>query len=231
VDCRCYIRPGQVKLIARCEVLAVTDPKRALNEFYNLCVEARCDFDLYRSMFEDHPKSTQLCVDYAPLFFNDFGRIITRYLVLHVCRLTDPTGTGSKMNLTTNYIVNELSWPDAVLNQLVHFNDLLMAFRTKVQPARSKRIAHTDLHSQINRLEAMGKFNKGEDVKFFADLQSFFDVAYRHVFGASAPAIAAAASTDTHKVFRAIVKATLYDRCYRCTEKDRNIDVLDFEDR
>lgn len=33
------------------------DPKRVLNEFYNLCVEARCDFDLYRSMFEDHPQS------------------------------------------------------------------------------------------------------------------------------------------------------------------------------
>jgi hypothetical protein len=62
-----------------------------------------------------------------------------------------------------------------------------MAFRAKVEPARSKRIAHTDLHSQMNRLGAMGTFNKGEDAKFFADLQSFFDVAYRHVFAASAP--------------------------------------------
>lgn len=207
------------------------DPKRVLNEFYNLCVEARCDFDLYRSVFEDHPKSTQLCVDCAPYFFNDFGRIITRYLVLHICRLTDPAGTGSKTNLTTNYIVNELPWPDAVRNQLVQFNDLLIAFRTKVEPARSKRIAHIDLHNQISRLEAMGKFNRGEDVKFFADLQSFFDLAYRQVFSASAPAIAAAASTDTHKIFRAIVKATLYDHCNRCTEKDRNTDVLDFENR
>lgn len=207
------------------------DPKRVLNEFYNLCVEARCDFDLYRSMFEDYPQSTQLCVDYAPYFFNDFGRIITRYLVLHICRLTDPVGSGNKMNLTTNYIVKELPWPDAVRSQLVQLNDLLMAFRAKVEPARGKRIAHTDLHSQLNRLEAMGSFNKGEDAKFFADLQSFFDVAYRHVFSASTPPITVGGSTDTHKVFRAIAKTTLYDRCYRCTEKDRNIDVLDFEQR
>jgi hypothetical protein len=27
------------------------------------------------------------------------------------------------------------------------------------------------------------------------------------------------------------IAATLYDRCYRCTEKDRNTDVLEFEDR
>jgi hypothetical protein len=62
--------------------------KTVVNEFYNLCVEARCDFDLYRSLFEDDPKGTELCIDYAPYFFNDFGRIITRALVLHVCTLT-----------------------------------------------------------------------------------------------------------------------------------------------
>jgi len=44
----------------------MVDPRRVLNEFYNLCVEARGDFDLYRSMFENDPKKTTLCVDYAP---------------------------------------------------------------------------------------------------------------------------------------------------------------------
>jgi len=60
----------------------MTDPKRVLNEFYNVCVEARCHFDLYRSMYENNPTGTQLCVNYAPYFFNDFIRIITRMLVL-----------------------------------------------------------------------------------------------------------------------------------------------------
>jgi hypothetical protein len=50
-----------------------------------------------------------------------------------------------------------------------------MKFRAKLELARSKRIAHTDLHSQLNRLDAMGRFDKGEDVRFFADLQSFYD--------------------------------------------------------
>ena len=38
------------------------DPKNLLNNFYNLCVEAGCDFDLYRSMYEDDQRSTELCV-------------------------------------------------------------------------------------------------------------------------------------------------------------------------
>jgi hypothetical protein len=208
----------------------VVDSKDILHDFYNLCVEARCDFDLYRAMYEDNPTSTDLCVNYAPFFFNDFNRIITRTLVLHICRITDPAGSGSKANLTTNYILQCLQWPDAVRQSLAHFNALLMTFRAKLEPARSKRIAHTDLHSQLNRL-TMGTFNKGEDAQFFLDLQSFYDVAYRHVFNASAPPIAVGGSTDTYKVIRAVEKAILYDRCPRCDESTRATDVLDFEGR
>jgi hypothetical protein len=222
--------PKSIYKSRRFEELAMIDPGRVLNEFYNLCVEARCDFDLYRSMFENDPKKTTLCVDYAPYFFNDFGRILTRFLVLHVCRLTDPAGSGSKSNLTTNYILGNLAWPSAVQVNLRQYNDQLMVFRAKVEPARSRRIAHTDLHSQMNRLGAMGTFTKGEDAKFFADLQSFFDVAYRHVFVASAPPIAIGSSTDAcpqgHSRHE---KAMLYDRCDQCTEVKRANDVLDFE--
>jgi hypothetical protein len=207
------------------------DPKNVLREFYNLCVEARCDFDLYRSMYEDNPRQTELCVNYAPYFFNDLNRLITRMLVLQICRITDPAGSGPKTNLTTNYVLQNLQWPFDVQERLAQFNDLLMKFRAKLEPARSKRIAHTDLHSQVNRLDAMGRFDKGEDTKFFIDLQSFYDIAYRHVFNSSAPPIAVSGSTDTYKVIRAVEKATLYDRCTRCTESERGIDLLDFEQR
>jgi HEPN superfamily AbiU2-like protein len=207
------------------------DPKNALNEFYNLCFEARCDFDLYRSLYENDHRGTQLCVNLAPYFFNDIGRIITRMLVLHICRLTDPAGSGSKTNLTTNYILQNLPWPVDVQQRLEGLNAPLMAFRAKLEPARSKRIAHVDLHSQVNRLDAMGRFNKGEDAKFFIDLQSFYDVAYRHVFNDRAPPFAMPNSTDTINVIRAVEKATLFDRCYRCDESVRATDLLDLEGR
>jgi hypothetical protein len=205
------------------------DPKNVLNEFYNLCVEAACDFDLYRSMYENDTTATNLCVNYAPYFFNDLNRIIIRMLVLQICRITDPAVSGSSANLTTNYILKTLYWPADVQQRLAHFNDLLMTFRSKLEQARSKRIAHTDLHSQLNRLDAMGRFNKGEDAQFFVDLQSFYDVAYFHVFNDTAPPIRVGGSTDTYKVIRAVEKAILYDRCHRCTENERNADLADFE--
>ena len=182
-------------------------------------------------MFEDDLDGTKRCVEYAPYFFNDFGRIITRTLVLHICRLTDPAKSLGQPNLTTNYILEELPWPDPVKGQLAEFNDLLMAFRKLLNPARNKRIAHIDLHSQINRLDAMGRFDQGEDAKFFLNLQSFFDVAHRCIHGDTAPPIAVAMSTDTYKVIRAIGEAMLYERCRCCTSSQRAIDVLDLEGR
>jgi hypothetical protein len=117
----------------------------------------------------------------------------------------------------------------AFLQRLEDLNALLTTFSGKLEPARNKRIAHTDLHSQLDRLDAMGRFDQGEDAKFFVDLQIFYDIAYRHVFNADAPQIAVGASTDTHKVIRAVEKAILYDRCHRCTEDDRTNNLLDFE--
>jgi AbiU2 len=103
------------------------DPKIVLNEFYNLCVEARCDYDLYRSLFEEDAKQTELCVNYAPYFFNDINRIIIRTLVLHFCKLTDPARSGSKMNITTNYILQMQSWPTDVQERLTEFNTLAIS--------------------------------------------------------------------------------------------------------
>lgn len=205
------------------------DAKIVLNEFYNLCFEARCDFDLYRSIFENDDRGTQLCVSLAPYFFNDIGRIITRMITLQICRLTDPAGSGSKTNLTTNYILENLPWSPEVRQRLEELNVPLMDFRKKLEPARSKRIAHIDLHSQVNRLDAMGSFNRGEDALFFLDLQSFFDVAHRHVFNERPPPFAMPNSTDTINVIRAVEKATLFDRCHRCSEADRASDLLDME--
>jgi hypothetical protein len=71
-------------------------PETVLNEFYNLCVEARGDFDLYRSLLEADPSSMRLCLEYAPYFFSDIGRIIMRDLVLDVCKLTDPLAAATE---------------------------------------------------------------------------------------------------------------------------------------
>jgi hypothetical protein len=103
-----------------------------------------------------------------------------------------------------------------------------MEFRQKVEPARTKRIAHTDLVAQVDHLPNLGDYMPGEDFAFFANLQSFFDVAHRDLHpGEPSPPHALGMSTDVHNVMRAFAKAQLYDQCAICTETDRATHLLD----
>ena len=180
-------------------------PKEVLREFFNLCVEARSNLDLYRSMFENDPTQTQTCLQFAPYFFTDINRIIIRTITLDVCKLTDPARMGSFNNLTTNYILEMPCWPLERKARLAEFNDLLMSFRKKLDKARNKIVSHTDVHTQIEKLEQLGQFNKGEEWEFFQNLQSFLDIAWGHVFNEQgAPPIALPASNDAYRVMKAV---------------------------
>jgi HEPN superfamily AbiU2-like protein len=210
---------------------AMTDPATILEEFCVICTQLRMEYNLYRSLFEDDPVGRDLCMEAAPYFFSDLNGILVRNVILQFCRVTDSAGAGIKINLTTNYILKAVYWPKDVETQLTQLNDRLMAFRGKIEPARSKRVAHIDVHAQIGRVEEMGKFPPGEEKTFLADLQKFVDIAHGHLHGGASRSINPAVSNDTYAVVRAFEKAALYDRCYRCGQSERAADLLDFEQR
>jgi hypothetical protein len=206
------------------------EPWRVILEFYHICVRARNAFDLYHNLFESDRRNLHQCFSVAPLFFGDINAILIESIVLEWCKITDPATTGKNTNLTTNYIVEKLPWTPAVRAELAHFNSLLMAFRKKVEPARSKRIVHTDYEAQIGHLPNLGEYTPGEDFAFFANLQSFYDIAHKTVSPDEPPRPhALGMSRDIHNLFRALTKAKLYDQCNECTEESRAIRVLDHE--
>ncbi len=212
-------------------IAIMNDPETVLEEFCVLCDQMWIDRDVFGSLFEDDPKGRDLCRETFPYLFNDINRLMVENLFLQFCRITDPSGTGSKLNLTTNYIVTCLPWSKQVKAQLEAINAELMAFRAKIEKARSKRIAHVDLDAQVSRAPAMGGFQPGEDFKFLRDLQQFVNVAYGQLHNGHIRPIRPAVSSDAYRLIRALEKAALYDRCYRCSETDRNADLLDFQGR
>jgi hypothetical protein len=154
-----------------------------------------------------------------------------RNLYIQFCKITDPPRSGKRANLTTNYIVEEITWPDAIERQLREINARLMSFRALIEPARSKRIAHMDLPAQIERWDNLGAFPRGSEVQFLQDLQTFVDIAYGHLHDGRDCPIVVAMSTDTHLLIRALEKSIVFDRCPKCTSADRANAVLDYEDR
>lgn len=208
----------------------MTDPKAIIDELWVVCTSVRTEYDLYRDLFETNPRNWDLYRRIAPLSFGDIRLILAEHLFIQFCKITDLAGTGKRRNLTTNYILSEIPWPDDVGQKLRKVNERLMVFRQYVEPARSRRIAHIDLPTQIERLDNLGTFPEGADRQFFRDLQRFIDIAYSH-FKESTRPIAIGMSTDTYKLVRALEESVVFHRCSKCTEGERAVAVLDYEDR
>jgi AbiU2 len=207
----------------------LTDPKTMVREFWQLCTWVSAAYDLYQSMFDTDEHTLQLFESIAPLFFGDLNNILIENLILQFTKITDPAKTGKNPNLTSNYVLEEISWPDDVRQNLQEVNQRLIAFRQYIEPARSKRVAHIDLHAHIERWETLGAFPKGADRQFLLDLQQFVDIAYGHFNNGESMPIAVAVSTDTYKLVRALEEAIIFNRCGKCTAGERAAAVLDYE--
>jgi hypothetical protein len=107
----------------------------------------------------------------------------------------------------------------------------MQAFRKRIEPARSKRIAHVDLPAQLERWDNLGAFPEGAEKQFLQDLQDFIDIAYGHFHAGRDRPIVAAMNTDSHQLIRALGKSVVFDRCPNCDEAQRANAILDYEDR
>ncbi len=209
----------------------MSDAKAIVEEFCTLCTSVRMDYDLYRSLFETGRRNLDLYTSTAPLCFHDLNRILIAHLVVQFSKITDPAKSQGQSNLTTNYILEEIHWPDDVRQKLREVNERLMAFRGKIKSARNKRSAHFDLIAQIERREDLGEFPKGDDEQFLRDLETFVSIAYGHVHDGRPISIEPAISTDTHQLVRALEKSVVLDRCSKCDAGERAVAVLDYADR
>ena len=206
-------------------MIAVADARPTVEEFLKICVQVRIDRDLYKTLFEVDTKLIDVYQNIAPLCFGDLRRIFVEHLFLQFCKVTDAAGAGSRTNLTTNYVMQEIDWPNEIREKLQPINHDLMEFRRLVEPARSKRIAHTDLSAQMQQLASLGKFPAGADWKFVENLEQFVSVAYKHVTGSPA-GLPAAMDHDTYRFIRALEKSVLYDQCTKCSENERIVALL-----
>ena len=209
----------------------MSDPKIIVDEFCTVCTSVRNDFDLYRNLFETDHRILNLFSAVAPLCFADICRILKENLYIQFCKITDPAKTGKKANLTTNFIVEEIPWPDTIARRLRDVNERLISFRQLIEPARSKRIAHVDLPAQVDQWDNLGSFPRGAEIQFLQDLQTFIDIAYGHLNKGDHRPIAVAMSTDTHQLVRALEKSVVFDQCCKCTSGERAAAVLDYAGR
>lgn len=183
-------------------------PENVLSGFWDQCAQLKMDHDLFYALFMSGEKQIDLFRQTAPMFFGDLYRFMRDSLFIQFCRITDPAGSGSRVNLTTNYVLKAVPWPLAIKKKLEAVNDRLMRFRSYVDPARNKRLAHADVRSELDKV-TLGKFPAGADRRFLKDLEEFLTIAQEHL-GKPAVSLSVGGSHDAHALVRNLVEARLY---------------------
>jgi hypothetical protein len=202
-------------------------PNEILSGFWDQCARLQMDHDLFCALFMSGQGQIALLQQVAPMFFADLHRLLRDSLFIQFCRITDQAGSGSRTNLTTNYLLQEISWPPDIKKKLEAVNARLMQFRPYIEPARSKRLAHADLRAELDKV-TLGIFPAGADRQFLKDLEEFLTIAHEHL-GEPAVSLSIGMSHDAHALVRALVQSQIYDTCAKCTPTERALAVLDLE--
>jgi len=158
-----------------------------IKRFWEECIWAKSTRNHFLELYECGDKRKELLSEVANTFFSDLNILLQEYIILQICKLTDPAHTGKKIsgknNLTTNYIIS-LDWPSEVEKSLTHENNKIMLFRSKVNDARRKAIAHADLKIYTNEIN-LGSFEQADEIIFWESLERFINLAHQEVFGES----------------------------------------------
>jgi hypothetical protein len=120
----------------------------------------------------------------APILFRDLNGVLVEYVILQVCKLTDPPKRGASGNLTVSFLVEHYDFSNEPksLQRLTELCNELSAFRAKVLPARNKLISHAD--RQANRAGIpLGKASDEEWDCFWRHLQEVVTIIHDKVVG------------------------------------------------
>ena len=186
------------------------DRQEVVKAFCEECVWARSVRTHFVQLFESGEQRHRLMAEVANTFFHDLYLVLLEYVLLQQCKLTDPASSGTdKDNLTTNYIL-DLSWSDETKELLTSANHELLEFREKINDARRKLIAHSDLRSR-RQLANLGEFSETDEHGFWNALQRFVDAAHMEAFGGPFEIDAAMVDGDAGSLVHSLIDAVDYN--------------------
>jgi putative transcriptional regulator len=166
--------PRRPKLTA---TVAVDDVKA----FANASIYARSLYMHYKAIFEDAPLNENPLEKSSPYFFGDLGWMLREYIILQVCKLTDPPvdGRGNE-NLTVKFLAAnaDFSTDPAGAAELRVRAEKIEQFRSQLKPARDKIIAHSGRKSILNG-RPLGGVPPDAWVDFWLDLQAFVNLLWK----------------------------------------------------
>jgi putative transcriptional regulator len=181
-------RPKQTAAVAVADIKA----------FAGACVYARSVYMHYKAIFEETQLGENPLSKLSPYFFGDLGWMFREYIILQVCKLTDPAvdGRGNE-NLTVKFLAANADFRSdpAGAVELRARAGKIEQFRSQLKPARDKFISHLDRKS-ISDGQPLGGAPTDAWADFWLDLQVFVKLLWKRYFGEESMYICGAAGSS-----------------------------------
>ena len=149
----------------------------------------------------------------ANVFFSDLNRIFIEYLILQVCKVTDPAKDLRRNdNFTIAFLLRlyDFSGEPTTLRRLSELDEKVQAFRVKLLPARNKVISHSD-RDAIMANRALGGAPEDEWNEFWLNLQDLVCIIHEKIVGEPLW-INGFAMSNAHGLLKALRHSDCFDK-------------------
>ena len=154
--------------------MKLAELKKLFLAFREQCIWLRCCYNTYSALYESGDDTKKLLMDTAKIFFGDLNTILTEYVLLQVCKITDPAENLGRKNLTVARVNAGLQDAGKMTDEIVRLTEGLLCYRKLVKDSRNKVIAHVDEETVLNGFP-VGEHAQEEVSAFFENLQGYVD--------------------------------------------------------
>jgi hypothetical protein len=186
--------------------------KKEIEEFSDHCVYIRSVYvfatRLLRDCDEQERKSMEAI---APSIFADLAQLLTEYLIIAACRITDPAVDGrNNENLTIELFVNDFSSDPETYKQLDELHQRMKKLRKKILPARHKLAAHAD-RDAIREGKPLGAASWQEWNDFWSALADFVRILNQKKIGKPFEINASGVRGDAEMLLKALKQSQYFE--------------------
>ena len=149
----------------------------------------------------------------ANTLFGDLSRMFVEYMILQVCKITDPAKDArNNDNHTVAFLLQhyDFSADPATVSRLASLADRLHAFRKKLIDARNKVISHADREA-IRVGLPLGAAPDGDWNEFWLNLQDLVCIIHEKVLGVPFHVNGVAMLSDADGLLKALKHADCFN--------------------
>ncbi|HWY62178.1 MAG TPA: hypothetical protein VNW15_09795 [Rhizomicrobium sp.] len=195
--------------------MSQTGKKEDIKVFADTCAFSRSVYLHFKTLFETSTDEDRArMARAAETLFGDLHKILVEYIILQICKITDPAQDFKKNdNHTVAFLLQHYGvMGDPQIGQrLTELDQKTQAFRQKLLPARNKLISHAD-RAAILAGNTLGGAPQADWDQFWLDLEELVNIIHERVTGEQFKVTEIGMLTDADGLLKALHHAEHFDQ-------------------